>query len=82
MLRPVDNLGRICLPKEWREQLDIDVKESVCLSLDLENQCIILKKQVDFFKCPFCGETDTSKLHYFKKSQICEECEKELINKK
>lgn len=81
MLRPIDKLGRVCIPKEWRYQLDIEEGEHICLSLDLENQCITIKKQVEFFKCPFCGETDTSKLHYFKKSQICEECEKELSNK-
>lgn len=69
MVRPVDTLGRIVLPRELRKLLDIiDGKDSVEIFMDGDN--IILRKYQP--SCIFCGEMkDTVMLD---NHLVCKKC--------
>lgn len=49
--RPVDELGRIVLPKELRNSLNIGTKD--LLEIHIEGDMIVLKKNEE--KCVLCG---------------------------
>lgn len=51
MTRPVDELGRVVIPKEIRTGLGIEIKDRVEISVD--GDAIILKKYAP--NCVFCG---------------------------
>lgn len=72
IVRPIDQLGRIVLPKELRETLSISPKDS--LEVFVENDKIILKKYAP--NCCFCGNDDEMSL--FRGKLICRECIKKL----
>ena len=54
IVRKLDDLGRIVIPKETREQLYIAIKEPLEIFLDQEEEAIILKKYTP--GCVLCGE--------------------------
>lgn len=54
MTRPVDELGRVVIPKEIRTGLGIDVKDR--LEILLDGDAIVLKKYAP--NCVFCGSTE------------------------
>ena len=67
--RPLDELGRVVLPKELRETLNIKTKTPLEIFVDKENATIFLKKyQPD---CIFCDEA--SDVVDFKGKYICRE---------
>ena len=68
IVRCVDELGRIVIPKEMRKKLDITPETPLEISLD--GEVIVLKK--DSMSCVFCGNpnADTS----FKGKPLCTEC--------
>lgn len=68
VVRKVDGLGRIVLPKELRRILEIDIKG--CLEIYVEDEDIILKKYQP--GCIFCGETYNT-INY-KNKNICQDC--------
>ena len=72
IVRKVDELGRIVLPKELRRTLGLNDRESVEIYVDQD--AIILKK----FKstCVLCG--DNEDLLDFKGKSICQKCMDEL----
>ena len=72
IVRKVDELGRVVLPKELRKTLD--VKESDPLEIFVEDDKIILKKYAP--ACIFCGEA--SDIKNFKGKKICSQCKKEF----
>ena len=51
IIRRVDELGRIVIPKEMRRELNIDQKDPIEISI--EGQSIVLRKYQN--KCVFCG---------------------------
>ena len=66
--RRVDELGRIVLPKEIRDALEINIKDPMEIYTD--GNSIILKKLED--NCIFCGKTkDITK---YKDKIICSKC--------
>lgn len=68
VVRRIDKLGRIVLPKELRVQKDMDIGSDIEIYISNEN--IILKKYQP--GCIFCGEIyDTIK---FKGHLICSKC--------
>ena len=68
VVRKVDELGRIVLPKELRDIYDINIKDSLEIFVDGER--IILKKYEP--ACVFCGNAlDTFR---FKEKLICSSC--------
>ena len=72
IVRRVDQLGRIVIPKELRDVLDIAHND--CLEIFTEGSNIIFKKYSP--ACVFCGEYN--KIEQFKGKNICSKCIKEL----
>ena len=68
IVRKVDELGRVVLPKELRNTLDIKEKDSLEIYVDGEN--VILKKYVP--ACSFCN--NASEISIFKGRNVCREC--------
>ncbi len=68
MIRKIDELGRIVLPKELRTILNIPAKTPV--EIFVNEDLIILKKYE--CKCMFCNESDN--LIEFKNKKVCRQC--------
>ena len=68
VVRKVDELGRIVLPKEIRTVLDINQKDSIEIFID-EDRIILQKYQP---ACVFCDNTDD--IVYFNGKRICNAC--------
>ena len=68
ILRKVDELGRIVLPKELRNTLDIKEKDS--LEIYVDGDQIILKKYAP--ACIFCS--NAGDIVTFKGKNVCKEC--------
>lgn len=72
IIRKVDELGRIVIPIEIRNKLDIAVKDPIEIYVD--GSSIVLKK---FEKnCIFCGST--SNLVTYKEKLICSKCSSKI----
>lgn len=72
VVRKVDELGRIVIPIELRENFGIKVKDP--LEIYVDDEKIILKKYEP--ACVFCGSAmDTI---YFKTKLICQSCLREV----
>lgn len=72
IVRKVDELGRMVIPKELRRTLNIE--EGDGLEIYTEGEQIILKKYAP--ACIFCGEA--KEVINFKGKNICKTCLKEL----
>ena len=68
IVRKVDELGRIVLPKELRQTLNIKEKDPIEIYVD--NSSIILQKYAP--ACMFCNSTDN--MIEFKGNNICKQC--------
>lgn len=68
MVRKVDDLGRVVLPIEIRQSLDIKTRDS--LEIFIENKQIILQKYHP--ACIFCSNVEN--VVYFNDKRICPEC--------
>lgn len=68
IVRQIDELGRIVLPKELRDILDIKIKDALEISLDANR--IIIKKYEK--SCAVCGLNVD--LLPFKEKLICVKC--------
>lgn len=72
IVRRLDELGRIVLPMELRKTLDLNVKDSI--EITVEKGAIVLKKYSP--ACIFCGKE--SKTASFKGKNICSKCLQEI----
>lgn len=72
IVRRLDELGRIVIPIEIRNQFNITERDS--LEIYVENDKIILQKPKE--SCIICGNTEN--LRKLKNKWICEECRKTL----
>ena len=72
IVRRIDPLGRMVLPKELRNVLDIP--ENTPVEIYTEGETIILKKYAP--DCLFCGNGDN--LVNFKGKHICRNCIKDF----
>ena len=72
IVRKIDELGRIVLPIELRNKMDINTKDSVEIFVD--NNKIILKKYQPC--CVFCGNADNVTM--FKGKLVCRDCIEEM----
>ncbi len=75
IVRNVDELGRIVIPKEMRKKMDIANGDPVEIYVDGDK--IILTKYNE--RCSFCGSD--SELFEFKGKLVCRECVSELASK-
>jgi transcriptional pleiotropic regulator of transition state genes len=70
IVRRVDELGRIVIPKETRDCFAISEKDALEIFIDEKNKLLVLKKYAP--GCIFCGEMDDLK-DYMEKA-ICKSC--------
>ena len=68
VVRKIDNLGRIVLPKELRRTLEINSNDPLEIYVD-DGGYIVIKKVVK--KCIFCGESND--LITFRDKDLCNE---------
>lgn len=76
IIRRVDELGRVVIPIEIRNQFNIVEKDPV--EIYVEGSSIILKKFEP--NCIFCG--NTKDLYDYNDKLICEKCIKKIVNLK
>jgi len=74
IIRKVDELGRVVIPIELRNNLKIAEKDPIEIFVD--GSSIVLKKYES--SCIFCG--NTKKLTTYKDKQLCEKCAKQIAN--
>ena len=72
IVRKIDDLGRIVLPIEMRNRLDLAAGDGV--EIFFEDDCVVLKKFQD--TCLFCGSTDD--IIEFGEKKVCTACVAEL----
>lgn len=66
MTRKIDELGRLVIPKEIREQLEID--KNTILKIELEdNRIVISKDESEYSKMLYANEELTRKVMYYEK---------------
>ncbi|MEK4977180.1 AbrB/MazE/SpoVT family DNA-binding domain-containing protein [Bacillus sp. FSL K6-6540] len=75
IVRYLDSLGRVVVPKELRRVLDI--ADGSPMEIYSEGDKIILKKYAP--SCFICGETDPEKLKPFQSKLICTGCIKSVV---
>lgn len=78
IVRPLDSLGRIVIPKEMRRLFDLEDGVSY-LDISVIDDTIVLKKFDPDPKCVFCGANND--IRPYKGKCICETCLKELSEK-
>lgn len=76
IVRRVDELGRVVIPKELRQSIGIDYGTPLEFSLDDANGWVVLEAYSK--ACHFCGSKED--VNAFKEKQICERCMNELYN--
>ncbi|MCH1965934.1 AbrB/MazE/SpoVT family DNA-binding domain-containing protein [Paraclostridium sordellii] len=72
IIRNIDSLGRVVIPKEFRKMLNI--KENEPVEIVCENGAITVKKHND--SCILCGSKED--LKNVKNVLICEKCLEEM----
>ena len=72
IVRRVDELGRIVLPKELRMNLNINERDA--LEIFVDGNMILLKKYEP--SCIFCGSMDD--IVHYRGHNICKNCVKKL----
>ena len=72
IVRRIDELGRIVLPIELRNKMDIKTKDSI--EIFVEDDRIILKKYEP--ACLFCGNAD--EVIMYKGKLVCKHCLAEM----
>ena len=72
IVRKIDDLGRVVLPKELRDMLNIEIRNP--LEIYVDGNMILLKKYEP--GCVFCSSAKD--VVYFKGKNICPECLKNL----
>lgn len=72
IVRSVDELGRVVLPKKIRNEFEIDSRDPIEIFLDEDK--IILKKYTP--ACVFCGGSEST--FYYKNTTVCSECAKKI----
>ena len=68
IVRKLDTLGRVVLPKELRDLFDINCNDG--LEIYVDNESIVLRKYEP--DCIFCG--DTKNIRSYNGKKICAEC--------
>ena len=69
IVRKIDNLGRIVVPKELRETMEIDKKDPMEIYVDGMDQIVLQKYEP---ACVFCGDKENTL--EFNDKTICQSC--------
>lgn len=72
IVRKIDDLGRIVLPIEMRNRLDLSAGDGV--EIFFEDDCVVLKKFHE--SCLFCGSQDD--VIEFHGKRVCTSCIAEM----
>lgn len=72
VVRKVDQLGRVVIPKEMRDVLQID--DGDFIEILQNNHNVILRKYYE--TCVFCGSDE--ELYRYKNVRICDKCRKNI----
>ena len=72
IIRRVDELGRVVIPIEIRNQFNIVERDPI--EIYVKDNCIVLQKYEE--NCIFCGNTEN--LVEYKDKLICENCAKNI----
>lgn len=72
MVRKIDDLGRLCIPKELRRTSGIEDGDPIEIFTDNDG-VIVLKKYEPF--CTFCGSSD--EVRDFRGKNVCGKCARE-----
>ena len=75
IVRGIDALGRIVLPKELRTSMHLDTDTK--LEIFVDGDSIVLKKHRPAGSCDFCGEVDESSVQ-FAGYCICPACRRKI----
>lgn len=75
MIRSLDSLGRIVIPKEMRKSMNIDVGDPLEFYIDAETGFLSMHKYTGV-SCKMCNSVEN--LTYFKDSFLCKRCTHEL----
>lgn len=75
--RPIDNLGRIVPPKEWRDQMEI--KQGDKIEVYITDNLVTMQKYTDI--CIICGNKKDNLINLSKYTKICPTCLKNVHNK-
>lgn len=77
IVRKLDELGRVVIPKEIRKTHDIYDQTPLEIFVD-ENESIILRKYITH--CSLCGEEHPeAALRQYKAALLCEACHSQVI---
>ena len=68
IIRKIDELGRIVIPKEMRKELNLKTRDLI--EIELEEREIVLRKHED--RCIFCGSNKN--ITNFRNKKICNKC--------
>ncbi|MCW3793753.1 winged helix-turn-helix transcriptional regulator [Paenibacillus sp. LS1] len=77
IVRHLDKLGRIVLPKELRDSLDIQVRDDIEYFHDTDNSLVVLRK-FRSTSCFFCAASED--LIMFKEQLVCKDCARSLVS--
>jgi transcriptional pleiotropic regulator of transition state genes len=77
MTRPIDQLGRVVIPKETRRMLGLETGDMVEFFVDDNRESIIINKYTP--GCCFCD--NMSGLKQIGEKYVCESCIAKLTNK-
>ncbi len=72
IVRQIDQLGRVVIPKEIRNTLDINDRDPIEIFIDGSD--IILRKHQP--SCIFCGSNEN--ITFYKHKLVCRQCLSEL----
>jgi transcriptional pleiotropic regulator of transition state genes len=75
IVRKVDDLGRIVIPKEIRKSQNIE--PSCPMEIYTNEDTIMIKKYTAGEACILCGEI-TDNMHKYKDRNVCENCLNDL----
>lgn len=75
IVRGIDSLGRIVLPKELRTSMKLECDTK--LEIFVDGDAIVLKKHRPAGSCDFCGEVDDHAVSYMGYC-ICPACRRKI----
>jgi transcriptional pleiotropic regulator of transition state genes len=72
LIKKIDNLGRVVVPKGYRQMLGLKPGDSLDLDIDGDHLVIVPHQE----GCAFCGGSNTLQPHLSK--MICSECVEQI----